>query len=71
MTESPKDATGPPGARPGLKSERIGARLTGAQIDIRLSALPGWEVVDGESALRRTVEFPSLRDFALATRIRA
>lgn len=61
MKESPSGSTKPAGADGDLKSERIGARLTDTQIDIRLSALPGWEVVDGESTLRRTVELPTLR----------
>lgn len=61
MTDSVHDATQRPGTTDPLKSERIGRRLTETELDVRLSALPGWEVVDGGRALRRTFELPSFR----------
>lgn len=44
-----------------LKSERIGHRLTGAQISEHLSALPDWRSIDRKKAIRRTFEFPNFR----------
>lgn len=61
MAKSPKHAPEPSGVGTKLKSERIGERLTDTQIEARLSALPGWEVIDDRSALRRTVELPTVR----------
>lgn len=50
------------GVRSNLKSERVREQLLAEeQIDARLSGLPGWEVVDGGTTLRRTFKLPGFR----------
>ncbi|MGH9382410.1 MAG: 4a-hydroxytetrahydrobiopterin dehydratase [Thermoanaerobaculia bacterium] len=39
----------------------MGHRLTGAQIRERVNALPDWQAVDREQAIRRTFELPGFR----------